>query len=506
MKKTVSVIIALLMAITFINAVTVFEQSFSVTTPPAGWNIQGYKTGGSHTGNGTPMNNTDFFTNETPNYLRLTKDTGYNRAWAYYSAAKFPVMGKWKITMEIRIGKTHDGTEIDSGADGLCLVFADANTCETDGALDMTKVEGGYGEFEGAPHGVTFTSPAYLVGAKGYHSGFKGFSFEFDHYNNTVGSEVFREYIHWVDLSNWEHSGLGANMATDTGFYYNDGWQRVQLDADAGVITFRYNWNGTSSTYASSITLNTNSPINSNCNDIYAYDAYLGISAGTGGESAYHEVRYMKLENETDENNTPVELSSFTAIQNSENFAQVNWTTQSETGVRGYYIYRGTAADLQNAKLVSPLINAHNTSVEHSYQFIDAEITNPGTYYYWLQNSDLDGAVDFHGPISINYVSQGGSTPGIPLFTELEPIFPNPFNPLAFIPFSLKESASVNIEIYNNRGQLMRSIPIGVKAAGHYQSSWDGNDDQGNNCGTGIYYIRMTAGSQSFSRKAVMMK
>jgi len=202
----------------------------------------------------------------------------------------------------------------------------------------------------------------------------------------------------------------------------------------------------------------------------------------------------------------PIELSSFTATISAQNFISLTWVTQSETGVLGFYILRNVQDDLANAVTISQLITATNTSQQQTYVFTDDELYEDGTYYYWLQNSDLDGTVAFHGPISIAYTTTGGNIPGIPLVTELKPVYPNPFNPRATIPFSLKESTTVSFEIYNTRGQLVRRIPIGDKAAGYHQTEWDGRDGQGRACGTGVYHIRMTAGTESFFRKAVLMK
>ena len=202
----------------------------------------------------------------------------------------------------------------------------------------------------------------------------------------------------------------------------------------------------------------------------------------------------------------PVELSSFTAAISVDNFVNLMWVTQSETGVLGFYVLRNTENHLGTALTVSELIPATNTSEQQSYIFKDSELYEDGLYYYWLQNSDMDGSMQFHGPASIQFSAIGNSVPEIPLVTQLKPIYPNPFNPMAYIPFSLKEAATVNFEIYNARGQLMKRIPLGQKAAGNHRIEWDGSDDQGHACGTGIYHIRMTAGNESFSRKAVLMK
>lgn len=204
----------------------------------------------------------------------------------------------------------------------------------------------------------------------------------------------------------------------------------------------------------------------------------------------------------------PVELSSFTASISANNFVQLNWVTQTETGVMGYYIYRAMDSDLASAILVSPMIAATNTSHAQSYAFVDSEIYEPGMYYYWLQNSDFDGSSNFHGPISIQFNMGGhdGSAPEIPLTTQLMAAFPNPFNPSTRIPYQLAKAGNVDIRIYNNRGQLVRSYPMGMKDAGYHSVTWDGLAEDGSECGTGIYFIRMQTGDKSYGSKAVMIK
>lgn len=477
---------------------TVFEQDFNVTSPPSGWSIQGY-VGSSHTSNGSAKSNGDLFKNNGGNnYLRLTEDTGYNRTWAYYNAEKFDVMGKWKLTAEIRIGKTHNGQEIDNGADGLCFVFLDASTVETAGELDMSKVEGGYGEFEGAPRGGLPNTP--VAGAKGYHEGLKGFSCEFDHYSNSTFE--FREYVHWVDLNDWQHSGLGMNMEADTGFYYNDGWQRVQLDADAGVITYRYNWNG--STFLSSFQMDTLNPPNTNCDDLYAFDAYVGICGATGGQSAYHEVRLLKME--TDVEVLPLQLSSFTATANSQNVASLQWVTFAETNLAGYNVYRGTTQNFEEATNLNVFIGATNSSQPTSYRFVDSDLTDTGTIYYWLQSIELNGSSMLFGPAVIVLSDTPNVVPPSSLVTAISNIFPNPFNPSTTIKYVIDSPGNTTMEIFNNRGQLVRSLVSRFDDKGEYSVGWDGLDKDGNSCSSGVYTLRLISGSSLSSRKLMLMK
>lgn len=499
MRKLMFYIVVLALGVSMMDATVIFDQDFNVSSPPAGWSIAGY-VGTSHTTDGTAKTDANLFKNDGgANYLRLTENAGYNRAWAYYTAQTIDPLGKWQLTAEIRIGKTHNGAEITSGADGMCFVFINAADVRTNGNFDPSKVIGGYGEFEGAPRGGLPNTP--VNGAVGYHAGLRGFSLEHDHYQNSP--ELFREYIHWVDLNDWVHSGLGMNMDTETAFYYNDGWQRIQVEGNAGVITYRYKWNGSS--YDGSFTMDTLNPSNANCDDLTSFDAYFGIAAATGGETAFHEVRNVKFEVEDD--TLPVELSSFTATQNSTTSAQINWVTQSETNVNGFSIYRATEADLATAITVSPLIPATNTATMQSYHYTDNELYESGVYYYWLQVQDLGGTSDFHGPTTVNF--QTGDNPGVPdvpITDGISSVYPNPFNPSTTISYGLEKSADVHFSIYNSRGQLVRSFSENHKAAGNWKTYWNGLDNSGNACSSGVYQIIMKAGSSVTSRKAVLMK
>jgi len=206
------------------------------------------------------------------------------------------------------------------------------------------------------------------------------------------------------------------------------------------------------------------------------------------------------------DNPLPVELSSFTAYVNPQNKINIMWTTQTETGLLGYNIMRSTQNELTTAHIVSPLIPATNSSQPRTYLYTDEEVTENGNYYYWLQCNDLDGTIKIYGSISLDYNPNGGTTTPSILVTELQPIYPNPFNPIAYIPYTLETKSEVKINIYNTRGQVVKTFDLGSQEKGHHRITWDGRDNDGNLSGNGIYYIVMKAGKESFQRKAVLMK
>ncbi|MDD3607079.1 MAG: FlgD immunoglobulin-like domain containing protein, partial [Candidatus Cloacimonas acidaminovorans] len=203
----------------------------------------------------------------------------------------------------------------------------------------------------------------------------------------------------------------------------------------------------------------------------------------------------------------PVELSAFTANINSQGGITVMWVTQSETGVNGYYVNRATVNNLSAAVRISPLIQASNTSQQQVYVYNDNELYEPGTYYYWLEIQDIDGVVSYYGSRSVTFGGSGNNgTPEIPLVTGIRSIYPNPFNPSATIMYELDQPANVNIEIYNNRGQIVRSFNLGQQEKNRYKLLWDGTDNSGSACGTGIYFVKMQAGKETFVKKAALVK
>ncbi len=220
--------------------------------------------------------------------------------------------------------------------------------------------------------------------------------------------------------------------------------------------------------------------------------------------------KYAYFDNVTvqvQDNTLPVELSAFTVTPDHQNHPRLTWVTQSETGVVGFHVLRAEDKDLSVAHTVSPLIPAANTAQQQTYTYTDVDLHTTGLYYYWLQSSDLDGSSAFHGPLSFYFDSSGnGSAPEIPLQTSLGPIYPNPFNPIAFIPFYLATPAEVEIQVYDSRGQLVRRLDLGVQQSGAQRLNWDGKDGQGRDLGSGIYCVTLHAGKDSLRCKAMLLK
>jgi hypothetical protein len=84
--------------------------------------------------------------------------------------------------------------------------------------------------------------------------------------------------------------------------------------------------------------------------------------------------------------------------------------------------------------------------------------------------------------------------------------YPNPFSDTSIIKFDLAMSAPVRIDIYNTRGQRVRSIELGNLTKGTSIARWDGRDDNGHLVASGIYAARISRPGYHKTLKMLYMK
>jgi hypothetical protein len=88
----------------------------------------------------------------------------------------------------------------------------------------------------------------------------------------------------------------------------------------------------------------------------------------------------------------------------------------------------------------------------------------------------------------------------------LGPSVPNPFTPSTTIHFSVPEATVVDLGIYNILGQRVRTLHAGDMAAGEHTRIWDGRDDLHEDVPPGIYFVRVTQGTTTESRRIVLVR
>jgi len=93
-----------------------------------------------------------------------------------------------------------------------------------------------------------------------------------------------------------------------------------------------------------------------------------------------------------------------------------------------------------------------------------------------------------------------------PVVDMLGQNYPNPFNPETNIAFSLAETGQTSLEIYNIRGQKIKTLANNILEEGEHILHWSGNDDSGKPVSSGIYFYKLKNGRYTSTKKMILMK
>jgi len=101
-----------------------------------------------------------------------------------------------------------------------------------------------------------------------------------------------------------------------------------------------------------------------------------------------------------------VTLSSFTARMMIENISarvEMSWTTATEINTAGFNIYRSERAEGPYTRINPQLIPAKNDLIAGgTYTYVDDKTQASQTYYYQLEDIELNGKSARHTPIAVN--------------------------------------------------------------------------------------------------------
>lgn len=89
----------------------------------------------------------------------------------------------------------------------------------------------------------------------------------------------------------------------------------------------------------------------------------------------------------------------------------------------------------------------------------------------------------------------------IPQSLSINNIYPNPFNPVVNIEYSLSTADLLNISIYDLNGQFVNQLFSGHQSVGNYQITWHASE-----MSSGIYFIMIQSGNVELSNQLILLK
>jgi hypothetical protein len=100
-----------------------------------------------------------------------------------------------------------------------------------------------------------------------------------------------------------------------------------------------------------------------------------------------------------------------------------------------------------------------------------------------------------------------GVANSFPLDNSLSANYPNPFNPLTSIDYTVKRRGHVELAIYNVAGKRIRTLVSGMKSSGQiHRVQWDGRDHNGRPVASGVYFYRLRTEGFTKTHKMVLLR
>jgi len=85
--------------------------------------------------------------------------------------------------------------------------------------------------------------------------------------------------------------------------------------------------------------------------------------------------------------------------------------------------------------------------------------------------------------------------------------YPNPMQSQTTISFSIQEQNTIDLSIYNIKGQLVKTLINDNREKGTHSIIWEGTDDNGKSVSSGIYYYKLNVDREDVAvRKCVIIR
>jgi hypothetical protein len=146
-----------------------------------------------------------------------------------------------------------------------------------------------------------------------------------------------------------------------------------------------------------------------------------------------------------------------------------------------------------------------NAVVNVSQYTIPSGVLSYSSHFYWRVNAtNIGGSSPWSTICSFNTIVQSGIrnvSSEVPTENKLYSNYPNPFNPITNIKFSILNSGQVKLIVYDVQGREVQTLVNEYMKPGTYEVSFDGSK-----LTSGVYFYRISTGDFTETRKMLMIK
>jgi len=176
------------------------------------------------------------------------------------------------------------------------------------------------------------------------------------------------------------------------------------------------------------------------------------------------------------------------------------WPSETAPIVTAFAVTEGTRTELLYRSLYPGQSRLHGRPVAVSRDHGLGTISTAGFHLWYLEPA---GIYHWLPELTEKRGGNDGKEPesALPHTLALAPNYPNPFNPVTTIEFSLPAAGEATVTIYNVLGQEVERLVHSRLAAGSYTVTWDGAAYS-----SGVYFYRLETAELSISRKMLLVK
>jgi hypothetical protein len=203
------------------------------------------------------------------------------------------------------------------------------------------------------------------------------------------------------------------------------------------------------------------------------------------------------------DNSLPVILSAFTA-QAVKGGVVLEWETSAEIENQGFILSRKLKVESQKSEIIAgfatddALKGQGSTTETTKYLYVDKTVEHGKTYVYSLTDVDYSGNESILKKVEVQVKTEET------IVAEgyvLDPVYPNPFNAILTVPFTLTEPMHVSIDLYSLTGRHVLTAVKREFTTGSYLYTIKTPD-----LSSGIYLIRTSFGGEIHLQKAILLK